>query len=198
MPNATEVAQEAVQQAIWTAPFILRIVEIIVLAVTAGIVCWYTIVTTALKKATEKQTEQMIQPLIVLDYKYDSALKAKIDQQTIKVTPIPELTLINATENPALNIYIEDIYLDNGDRIKFDYFPIVYGKESHTLNPVLYIDDNPETVIGYPIQRGKNNFRNPVTVCLIFTDIKMNKFELTGKLSNNRFKVQDFKQLQEK
>ena len=113
--NGTE--GQVAQQTIWTWPFILRCVEVFVLALTAGFVCWYTRVTNNLRKETKKQTDLLVQPLITFVHEL-------IDEATYLKEHI---YVKNIGKSAAINIQIHDKCIEYNKFVEFN--------KIHTLLP---------------------------------------------------------------
>jgi len=108
--NGSEL--EIIRQAIETGPIWLRYAEVVALVITAGLVCWYTISTDKLRRETQRQTNVLIRPLVIMDINSNIFFNNILSpiQKEMEVIEIP---LQNIGKGTAFNIKIKFIPFHN-------------------------------------------------------------------------------------
>jgi hypothetical protein len=187
--NGTE--GEIAQQIVWTWSFIIRVIEVAVLAVTAGFVCWYTIVTNNLKKETKNQTDVMIKPMVTLDIESEafktapvSAFFSNTDSITLPLKNIGQGIAFNIQINikpheednlGCINTEVYKLFLETNDSVNIA-IPILYEFPTYyadlfRLDHYKDLEKNIHTILEIKyIDVNKNN---------CFTRIKIDKFGFT-------------------
>lgn len=110
--NGTE--GEVAKQALWTGPFILRCLEVLVLAVTAGIVFKYTKETQRLRKSAETQIEKAQEQTKLIYTQNDLSIRPYV---VIWLDSDYKIKIKNIGNDSALNIHFDEIEAPGGEKI---------------------------------------------------------------------------------
>lgn len=177
----------------------IQIGQGLILLITVFVIWHYTNETKKLRLATQEQTDLLIQPLPVLEYKEVDMSPSSGTGREIHVTR-PELTIMNATDNPAINIQFDKIYLMEEDRtfIEIRGIRILHGKQNIQLNCTIVFDGDYETSSACFFEQGKSIITGYSSVAVTYYNAKMKKFVLHGLLSATDFKIQKIESVPEK